>query len=310
MIKTDPNGHIGPDVDAAWIAGGGSSWVKLYDNQYSGTNTDEEPYGLEEDANNYILVGYGWHVDGDAHILKINKTNGAIVDQKRYGTPKPGVEIFHDVAKNGSGGWIITGLTDSAGPDGSTANAFFINLNSNLQPIGSGRAYDENLQIERGPDIKPTSSGCALAVWEQVGNDFLLLQTDSSGTLDLTSTRRYGDPSRTELLFAFDTTADEGLILGGYASSEYLGSGGYNWLIAKVDSAGGFTCAPDISGDPIALTSTDFSVDEVLDAGNPIPLTALTISSANLDDVDVGPTGLNKIFRTSAASISTLDNCN
>jgi hypothetical protein len=303
LIKTDSQGHIGPDAEA-----GTTTWVRLYDNRASGTDTDEIPYCLAEDANNYIIFGQGWHVDADGHVLKIDKTNGNIVQQKRYGTPKPGYEYFFG-GSNITGGYVITGMTNSFGPTGSGWNCFFIKLDSDLIETVPSKVYDEELLDQRGYAITPTSSGYALAVWGTT-YDYLLLQTDSDGNLKPSSCRRYGGVSPQEYLNFLDAT-DDGVILGGYATDEYIASGtSYNWLIAKVNSSGQLTCSPGIfiSKSPVSLTQTDFTLTEITG----YPLTALTILPATLDDVNVGPTsqgGIDKIFQNSASGVTVKDDC-
>jgi hypothetical protein len=296
LIKTDSQGQIGPGSVAP-------TWVTLYDNQV--TQGEDTPWGLAEDNNYYILVGHSWKVDNDALILQINKSNGKIVQQKRFGTPKPGDESFRSLLVDTAGNYVITGDADSYGP--SNHNVLFAKLSyADLSPIGLAKVYDDTLD-QMGVGIKAASSGYAIAAWD-ASKDFLFLMTDQDGNLNTNSCRRYGGSGMVQdIMQAIDST-DKGIILAGMASEDYNPGYWMEMLVVKTNTLGRLECVPGLpfeDRNPTGLTETPFNLQTV--AGDPL----MNLTVTNLDDTDVGPgAAVVKVFQNSAATIETKDHCN
>lgn len=272
LIKTDNKGHIGADADKINYA----VWTKIYD--FQGGNTVETPFCVVEDSTGYIFVGSRDGIaDTDAMVVKVNKSDGTILAQKEYGTPKPGNELFYDITPISGGGYAITGETNAQGPAGSGTNALLVLLDTSLTNTVSSYAYDSSLLTERGIKIKATSEGYVIGV--RSSNDFNLIRTNSSGGLISPTNKAYGGTG-TDKLYGADT-ANDGFVLAGWTAS--YGANPQNFLVVKTDSSGNLACAPNISSS-ITVTETPFSLSV---SGTSRNLTPMTPKATALDDVDL-----------------------
>ncbi len=168
-------------------------------------------------------------------LVKLNKTTGATIWQKTYGTATSG--MTRGVQVLGDGSIVATGYNDC-----SESGYVFISEEGTgfiMKTDSSGNLiWDQDLPVPQGTKVYEISGGFAVisCAWFSDGGDHLdgvVMETDTSG--NITSNNHYGSTSD-EHCYDGKPTSDGGYILAGHT----LGYGVANWdfWLCKVASNG------------------------------------------------------------------------
>ena len=168
-------------------------------------------------------------------LVKLNKTTGATIWQKTYGTTTHGAT--RGVQVLGDGSIIATGW-NSFSADGyefivDDGDGFLLKTDSSGNSI-----WEKTLPYPQGTKVHEISGGFAVisCAWFYDGGDHLdgvVMETDSSG--NITSNNHYGSTSD-EHCYDGKPTSDGGYILGGHTTG--YGVASWDFWLCKVASGG------------------------------------------------------------------------
>jgi hypothetical protein len=205
------------------------------------------------------------HVKG---LVKLNKTTGAVMWQKTYGTTRYGAT--RGVQVLGDGSLIATGWNSFSASGyqyiADDGDGFLLKTDSSGNLI-----WEKTLPYPQGTKVFEISGGFAVisCAWFYDGGDHMdgvVMETDSSG--NITSDNHYGSTSD-EHCYDGKPTSDGGYILGGHT----LGYGVQNWdfWLCKVGSNGveqwASTFGQPRGYDPAWIFDEGYSVAQTSDGG-------------------------------------------
>ncbi|MDI9416210.1 MAG: hypothetical protein WBI09_11180 [Methanothrix sp.] len=251
--KTEDGGYITVGATKSYGSGDSDAWLiktdaagnKQWDKTFGGRDIDEGRSVLQANDGGYIIAGLTRSFgagDSDAWLIKTDPS-GKEQWNRTFGGP--GYDAGWAVDKTNDGGYIITGSTESYGPDGSS-NSWLIKTNSTgitqWEKTFGGSAWDGCRAVRETKDggyilVGDTQSFSAGA------QDVWVIKTDPSGKEQWNKT--YGG-SGYDWGFSIQQTNDSGYIIAGSTESYGLlvtTSGpekripGNAWLI-KTDSNG------------------------------------------------------------------------
>ncbi|MGB4087105.1 hypothetical protein, partial [Methanothrix sp.] len=251
--KTEDGGYITVGATKSYGSGDSDAWLiktdvagnKQWDKTFGGRDIDEGRSVLQANDGGYIIAGLTRSFgagDSDAWLIKTDPS-GKEQWNRTFGGP--GYDAGWAVDKTNDGGYIITGSTESYGPDGSS-NFWLIKTNSTgitqWEKTFGGSAWDGCRAVRETKDggyilVGDTQSFSAGA------QDVWVIKTDPSGKEQWNKT--YGG-SGYDWGFSIQQTNDSGYIIAGSTESYGLlvtTSGpekripGNAWLI-KTDSNG------------------------------------------------------------------------
>ncbi len=285
---------------------GVTSWANIYDSVLPPSGgIDDVPNDILEDAanNRYVVVGYRYaSTNFDAVIFGVNRGDGAIVFQKRYGDG--GNEGFSSISL-AAGGYILGGYTNSFGPVNSQDN-FLLMKTDALGSKSWAKAYDVAQYNQDMLDLKRLADGYLLGGWCSIplGDEFLAVKTDLNG-VGLWS-KICGDAgSGNEYINSLDQSGSCGYILGGATNTYGTNPGTYNFLVTKVGSTGELSdCTPNICRNAENFSATDANILEVPGFSYQAPR-----APTGLSNPDIGPSGTNNIVRNPADGVITTPVC-
>jgi hypothetical protein len=226
---------------------------------------------VAEASDGYICGGglYDSGVRGQVKgLVKLNKTTGAVIWQKTYGTQKSGAT--RGVQVLGDGSIIATGYNNFS-QDGyafiaDDGTGFIMKTDSSGNVI-----WDQDLPVPQGTKVHEISGGFAVisCAWYYDGVDHMdgaVIETDASG--NVTSHNHYGSTSD-EHCYDGKPTSDGGYILAGHT----IGYGVANWdfWLCKIASNGTEewvkTFGQPRGYDPAYIFDEGYSVAQTPDGG-------------------------------------------
>ena len=241
-------------------ASGNIEWSKVY-----GAGANDYGLGVRQTTDGgYILTGFltGLGFGGEDVSLIKTDANGNLEWMKVYGGT--GSDWGDYVEQTSDGGYKIVGYTTSFGAGGFDTYVIKVNSVGDLQwaKTYGGPAGDGSSQW--GISGQTTSDGgfmiCANSASYGAGsNDFLLIKTDSLGSLLWSKT--YGGAADDQPRFA-EETKDKGFILSGFTTS--FGAGDLDAYLIKTDSSGNMQWSKAYGG---AAYDKGSMVREISDGG-------------------------------------------
>jgi len=265
--RTNSDGAGGNDV---LIAKYNSAGALQWDRTLGGTGTDAGNAVAIDSADNIIVVGYT-NSDGagdlDLLIAKYNSAGALQWDRTLGGT---GGDIGYAVAIDSADNIIVVGYTASSGPlSGIDFLIAKYNSAGSLQwdrrlggtgtDIGTAVAIDSDDNIIVVGYTNSDGAG---------GNDVLIAKYNSAGALQWDRTL---GGTGTDRGYAVAIDSADNIIVTGQTNSD--GAGGYDFLIAKYNSAGSLQWDRTLGG-----TGTDAGTAVAIDSANNIIVTGRTTS--------------------------------
>ncbi len=211
-----------------------SSGNVVWSKTYGGTNYDGAFSISQTSDGGYIVAGETWSYGSggsDFLILKLD-SSGNRQWSRTYGGSNS--DIAQSISQTSDGGYIVAGSTWSYG------SGYYDFLILKLDSLGNrqwSRTYGgSNHDIAQS--ISQTSDGGYIVTgytssYGSGYSDFLILKLDSSGNHQWS--RTYGG-SNSDFARSISQTSDGGYIVAGDTRS--YGSGGFDFLILKLDSSG------------------------------------------------------------------------
>ncbi len=241
-LQTIDGGYIFSGNTASFGAGGLDGWIVKTNSvgdldwnlTYGGSLDDSFSDMIKAKDGGYLLSGYTKSFGAGSYdfwLLKVN-ASGAEQWSQTYG----GTDSDQGIAlvQTADGGYAIAGYTNSSGAGGFDAWLVKTDATGNMQwnKTYGGTGNDYGMALVQSADGGYAISGRTAPVGSAI-NDFWLVKTDSSGTLQWSKT--YGGTAN-EQVNSMTLTGDGGYTLFGVTSS--FGAGAQdNWLV-KTDSSG------------------------------------------------------------------------
>jgi hypothetical protein len=227
-VKTDANGN------------------EQWNQTYGGIGVDVGQSVVQTSDGGYAITGYtDYGAGSDFWLVKTDSTGMAQWNQTYGG---PGDDFGWSVVQTSDGGYAVAGFTQSYGAG---MNDFWL-----IKTDAAGNAQWNQTyggpNIDQGYSVVQTGDGgYAIAGRTNsygVGNDFWLVKTDSSGTVQWNQT--YGGPNYEEG-HSIVQTSDGGYAVAGHTNS--YGAGDYDIWLVKTDANGNMQWSQAYGG-----TGTDY----------------------------------------------------
>ena len=214
LIKTDENGNV--------------IWSKTY----GGTEDDRCYSACQTTDGGYILTGTTASFEAGYYDIYVIKTDdlGNIVWSKTFGGA--GGDYSYSVQETTDGGFIITGDTQSFGPDSST-DVYLIKIDSEGNILWSrtfgGTTNDGGVSVCQTMDGGYIITGFTVGFLAYPKSDFYIIKTDNEGNISWSKT--YGG-ARNDYASSIQQTLDGGYIISGNITLEI--DGVYNGYLIKI----------------------------------------------------------------------------
>ena len=250
-------------------AAGDTVWTKTYGN----VGYDEAQNIVQTSDGGFIMTGQTDNINfaGDVYLVKTD-ASGVVAWSTAFGGAGT-ADFGYCVRQTSDGGYIVFGLTASAGAGGRDMLLVKINSSGAVQWSKTyGGASDDE-----GRTVEITSDGgfilCGFTQSYSNGYQAYVVKTNSSGVV--TWSKNFGGGGL-ELGYSIQQTSDEGYILTGYTDS--YGAGGRDVLLMKLTSAGAITWSKTYGG-----SGDDYGLNVKITSDGGFAIAGRTASNGDAD---------------------------
>ena len=250
-------------------AAGDTVWTKTYGN----VGYDEAQNIVQTSDGGFIMTGQTDNINfaGDVYLVKTD-ASGVVAWSTAFGGAGT-ADFGYCVRQTSDGGYIVFGLTASAGAGGRDMLLVKTNSSGAVQwsKTYGGASDDEGRTVEETAD-----GGFILAGFTQSysnGYQAYVVKTNSSGVV--TWSKNFGGGGL-ELGYSIKQTSDVGYILAGYTDS--YGAGGRDVLLMKLTSAGAISWSKTYGG-----SGDDYGLNVKITSDGGFAIAGRTASNGDAD---------------------------
>ena len=250
-------------------AAGDTVWTKTYGN----VGYDEAQNIVQTSDGGFIMTGQTDNINfaGDVYLVKTD-ASGVVAWSTAFGGAGT-ADFGYCVRQTSDGGYIVFGLTASAGAGG--RDMLLVKTNSS-GAVQWSKTYG-GASDDEGRTVEITSDGgfilCGFTQSYSNGYQAYVVKTNSSGVV--TWSKNFGGGGL-ELGYSIQQTSDEGYILTGYTDS--YGAGGRDVLLMKLTSAGAITWSKTYGG-----SGDDYGLNVKITSDGGFAIAGRTASNGDAD---------------------------